>query len=179
MGSQSWGAVRIPTWALRYPKIKSLIDEYGDSTENHGECGEYRFASGVLVYNDVFPAKIHQTLQRLDVPYNFAYTLEAFEAGEQSGGWRPGMANPLEFTSSEGERTFTASQLRKILIGEGSPRKRLGELRARLEEEARLLTPLAEWPDPRAVHARTLRAAALRAASKRPVPAPRRRRPGL
>lgn len=174
MGSQSWGSVRIPIWAARYAEIQALINEYGQNAEYNRRQGEYRFASGLLAYNDVFPKKIHQTLQRLEIPYNFAYTLESYEAGEQSGGWRPGMTRPLEFTSREGERTFTVSQIRTVLIAEGSPRKRLGQLRALLEEEARFLTPLADWPDPRAVQAMTLRAA-----SKRSAPVPRRRRPGL
>lgn len=174
MGSQSWGSLRIPAWAMRYPDVQALFVEFAGYEDIERGDGVCRFASGVLVYNDTYPKKIHETLQRLGIPYDFDYTLEAYEQGEQSGGWRPGMPQPLEFSSRESERTFTASQLRTVLIGEGSPRKRLGRLRALLDEEARLLTPLAAWPDPRAEQSATLRSARPRA--PRVV---RRRRPAL
>lgn len=160
MGTDSWGQVTVPLWALRFNRVKLLIDQYGKdlSYEDLGAIGEYQFASQTFVRNDEFPELVHETLQALRIPYDYSYALVGMgEGGTRRGGWRPGMRAPFEYSTLDGERVFTQSELREILAARVPVAVRLARITALVQQTDELLRPVGRWPDPRAVQAQALR----------------------
>lgn len=159
MGTDSWGQVTVPLWALRFKAVKLLIDQNGKdlSYEDLDAIGEYQFASQTFVRNDEFPELVHETLQALQIPYDYGFALAMGEGGTRRDGWRPGMRAALEYSTLDGERVFTQDELREILAAHVPVAVRLARITALVQQSDEQLPPVGRWPDPRAVQAQTLR----------------------
>jgi hypothetical protein len=169
MGTDSWGLVTVPLWALRFEAVKRLIDQYGkDLSYEDLDVGEYQFASQTFVRDDEFPERVHETLQALKIPYDYGFALAMGKGGARSGGWRPGMRAPLEYATLDGERVFTQSELRKILVARVPVAVRLARITALVQQREEQLPPVGRWPDPRAVQAQALRNSGPSRTSSRP-----------
>lgn len=177
MGTESWGQVTVPQWALRFKVVKLLIDQYDSDGFSDGRfeiIGAYQFASPNFVRNDEFPQPLHQILQDLQIPYDYSFALAMNDGGTRAGGWRPGMRAPLEYLTVDGERVFTQGELRDILAARVPVAVRLARIAALVQQTDEQLPPVGRWPDPRAVQAQTLRSSGTPRTSSRPPRRPRR-----
>lgn len=157
MGADSWGRVTVPLWALRFKRVKLLIDQYGKDLAYEDSSASISLRARPFVGNDEFPEAVHETLQTLEVPYDYGFALVMGEGGTRRGWWRPGMRAPLEFSTLDGERVFTQGELREILAARVPVAVRLARITALVQQSEDQLPPVGRWPDPRAVQAQTLR----------------------